>query len=607
MTGESTRRKKTVLSILARRWRELAGFALLFRMLESLLLAPAAALAGKWLLGRTVLDSTALVSFLLSPRGVVALALAAIAALTIRLTEHAGLSVLVFGAIDDRRVSSRQALRLVWRHVVKLVRISARFAGAGLLTLVPLLVVAGAFAARLLSRRDVNYYLKLRPPEFIVAGVVIGAVALATAAVLLSLVVRWRWAVQVVLFQKVDARRAFAESAALTRGLRGRLTLVLIGVTLLSLVLGAAASVLGDRCTSVALGVMEQSVRSLAISFGVLLVLRAIIGAGCSFLGSAVDAGVFTSLYRRRLAAVGGEASFPNAADAGQPAPARWLPAALSAGLLAVAAGGAWIAVEAIPDERAITIHAHRGVTTHAPENTLAAARDAIAASADYLETDVQLSRDGVIVVSHDSDFSRLGGVATKVWDLTYDEIRAIPLGSRAAPEYRNESAPTFDALLAETNGRIKLNIELKYYGDHQPDLARKVVDALRARRMLDQVVIQCLEYEPLLEVRRFAPDVPVGYLLSFNAREPSRLDVDFLSVEQNRLDRSFILQAQRRGQQVYGWTVNTAKDMERLFDLGIDGVITDQSALARKTLDEYLNRTKPERALRRVRSWLAD
>ena len=105
--------------------------------------------------------------------------------------------------------------------------------------------------------------------------------------------------------------------------------------------------------------------------------------------------------------------------------------------------------------------------------------------------------------------------------------------------------------ICSRTKGRIKLNIELKYYGDHQPGLARKVVEALRRHGMLDQVLIQCLEYEPLLEVRQLAPQVPIGYLLSFNARKPSRLDVNFLSVEQNRLDRTFLLNAHRRGQQV--------------------------------------------------------
>jgi len=597
--------KSSDFSIIGQRWRELAGFALLFRMVESLLFAPLAALAGKWLLGRTVLDSTALVSFLLSPRGFVALTMAAVAALTIRLTEHAGLSAIFYGALEGRRVSSRQALRLVCAHLLTLIRVSARFVGVGFLTALPLLAVAGGFAARLLPRHDVNYYLKLRPPEFIAAVVVIGVVALITTAVLLSLVVRWRWVVQAVLFLGKERREAFVESAALTRGRRWKLAGVLACVVLVSLALGLLASLLGDACSALMLGVLGHSTASLAISFGALLLQRTVIGAACTFLGSCVDAGVFTSLYRRRVAGLGIQASLPGApeaeAESSRVIRAPWLAAGLLVGLLAFAAAAAWLALDAIPGERPISIHAHRGVWSNSPENTLAAARDAIAAGADYMETDVQLSRDDVIVVVHDSDFSRLGGVAKKVWDLTYDEIRAIPLGGS------REVSPTLDALLGEVKGRIKLNIELKYYGDHQPGLARKVVQAIRRQGMLDQVVIQSLEYEPLLEVRQLAREVPVGYLLSFNAREPSRLNVNFLSVEHNRLDRRFLLNARRSGQQVYAWTVNTSGDMQRLFDLGIDGLITDQSALARKTLEEYLNRPKTERALRRVQSWLAN
>jgi glycerophosphoryl diester phosphodiesterase len=254
-----------------------------------------------------------------------------------------------------------------------------------------------------------------------------------------------------------------------------------------------------------------------------------------------------------------------------------------------------------------VSIHAHRGVWTEAPENTLAATRAAIAAGADYLETDIQLSKDGVPVVVHDSDFSRLAGVAKKVWELTYDEIRAIPLGRNSAPEFRNEVTPTFDALLTETNGRIKVNIELKYYGGHWPGLAQKVIEAVRSHGMLDQVLIQSLEYEPLLEVRRLAPEVPVGYLLSFNAREPSRLKVDFLSVEQHRLDYRFVRKAHQRGQQVYAWTVDTVEGMQRQLDLGVDGIITNQPALARKTFNEYGGRPRLERFASQIRTWLAD
>lgn len=595
--------KNTVLPSILQRWRELLGFALLFRFLESLLFAPMVALVGKLLLGHTVLDSTAVVSFLLSPRGFLALTLAAVTALSIRLTEHAGLSAIIFGAFDGRRVSSREALRLIWRHLLILVRLSARFAGVAFLTVLPLLAVAGWFARHLLSKHDINYYLKLRPPEFIAAVGVIGIVAVLSMAVLLWFAVRWRWVVQVVLFQGRTPSEAFSESASLARGLAWKVAGALAGVVMVSLLLGLAALLLGDFFASLLLGETGRSPVWLAVSFGALLLLRTICSAVCTFVGSCVDAGVFTLLYLRRLASLGVQPSFPGtiATTAARGAPPRWLPAALVVGLTSFAAATIWLALDGIQDERSITIHAHRGVWATAPENTLAAVREAIAARADYLETDVQLSKDGVPVIVHDSDFSRLGGVAKKVWELTYDEIRAIPLGG--GPHF----SPTLEDLLTETKGRIKLNVELKYYGDHQPGLARKVVEALRKQGMLDQAVIQCLEFDPLLEVRRLAPEVPIGYLLSFNARQPSRLSVDFLSVEQNRLDRRFLHQSHRSGQQVYAWTVNSNQDMQRLFDLGVDGIITDQSALARKTLDEYNSRSKSERAVRRVRSWLAD
>ena len=94
------------------------------------------------------------------------------------------------------------------------------------------------------------------------------------------------------------------------------------------------------------------------------------------------------------------------------------------------------------------------------------------------------------------------------------------------------------------------------------------------------------------------------------NARDRERLErleVDFLSVEQNRVDRRFIYRAHLRGQRVYAWTVNQAEEMTRLLDLGVDGLITDQVTLARTTVDTYLARPKTDRNIRRIRAWLAN
>jgi glycerophosphoryl diester phosphodiesterase len=351
---------------------------------------------------------------------------------------------------------------------------------------------------------------------------------------------------------------------------------------------------------------------SLAISFGVIVLLRTLIGAGVTALGACVDAAVFTAFYRRRRRELGGEPA-PTIVEAEKssrlvlPGWAKGVAVSLVLGLLAVAGVSVALAADALRHEGPITVTAHRGAHRQAPENTAAAIREAVAARADYAEIDVQLSKDGVLVVTHDSDFSRLAGVAKKVWDLTYAEIRAIPLGANAAPEFRNEPAPTFDEVLALARDKIRLNIELKYYGDHQPRLAERVVEALQARQVTNQVIIQCLEYEPLMEVRRLAPAIRVGYLMSVNAAHPGRLKVNFLGAELNRVTGAFVQAAHRRGQRVHVWTVDAPADMERMIDLGVDDLITNEPEEALRRVRGYEALTPPERILRRVHAWLTD
>jgi glycerophosphoryl diester phosphodiesterase len=379
----------------------------------------------------------------------------------------------------------------------------------------------------------------------------------------------------------------------------------------LLLVLLFAAAGLQQLAVWLLLRVAGSGGLSLAVSFGVIVLLRTLIGAVVTSLGACADAAVFTAFYRRRRRALGGEPALTVVEQEKTsllmlPAWAKGFVSALVLGLLAAAGVSVALAVDALRHEGPITVTAHRGVHRQAPENTVAAIHEAIGVGADYAEIDVQLSKDGVLVVTHDSDFSRMAGVAKKVWDLTYAEIRAIPLGAKAAPEFRNEPAPTFDEVLTIARDRIRLNIELKYYGDHQPRLAERVVEAVRAHQMTKQVIVQCLEYEPLLVVRRLAPDIPVGYLMSVNAAHPGRLKVNFLGAELNRATGAFIQAAHRRGQQVHVWTVDAPADMERMIDLGVDDLITNEPEEALRRVRAYEGLNAYERTLRRVHAWLA-
>ncbi len=589
----------------AYRW-DFVAFSVLFRLLESLLFAPLAGLAGQVLTGQRVVDSTALVSFALSPRGFAVLLLGAVSFLLIRLVEHAGLSVVAWGALEEKKVAPLAALRYIGARLITLIQICGQFVVFGLVVTAPVLLVAAFFAKPLLARHDINYYLAERPTEFMTAAVIIGIVAAVFGLVGLWGIVRWRWAVQASLFENATAPQAFRISAKVTRAVQPKMLAGTLASTLFSAALGLLASAIGSALTNVTLDRINFATLSLAIALPLLLAMRAIVGGVATLIGSCADAGYFTALYYETRGRDGAALTLraPATGSSGKrlPAPVRIAAAVTVAIIVGFCVLGAVIAAQSVRAERPIAISAHRGSTEHSPENSLAAVREAIDDGADYVETDVQMTKDGALVMNHDSDFSRVAGIARKVSDLTLNEIRAMSLGGPG----RGESIPTLDEFLAACHGHIKVNLELKFYGERPADMARKVVDSIARNNMQGQVLVQCLEYEPLLEVRALAPDIPIGYLMSVNARRPARLDVNFLSVEQKRVTRRFVMQAHRRGQDVHLWTVNKAEEMERAFDLGVDGIITDQSALAFQLRQEYLALTSPERIARRIKAWLA-
>jgi glycerophosphoryl diester phosphodiesterase len=594
--------------MLAQFWkhrRPLLAFALAFQLLENLLFAPAMGFLGRALEGRPVVDSTELVSFFLSPRGFLILFLAATIWLTIRLVEHAGLSSLVLGSIEGRNFRLAGTFGWLAAQMPRLAAVGARLVGWILVLLAPFGVAAGLIARPLLAKHDINYYLASHPSEFVTAAAVLGILAAATLAVGLWLLVRWRLVVQACVFDRREGGDAFREAAQLSRGVRWPLLGRCLAVLALLLGLMLAAAALQQFAVWLALHIGQAGRISLALSLLGVLLLRTGIGAVVTALGACVEAIVFTNFYRQRRLAAGGQPVLPAIQEkatepSSPPVSARLLVAGVVVALVIAAGVSVALAADALRNQGPTLVTAHRGGHHHAPENTAAAIREAIAAGAQFAEIDVQLSKDGVLVVTHDSDFSRMAGVAKKVWDLTYSEIRAIPLGAK------NEPAPTFDEVLNIARDHIGLNIELKYYGDHQPHLAERVIEAIRAHQMTNQVVIQCLDYEPLMEVRRLAPEIPVGYLMSLNATRPGRLEVDFLSVQLGRVTGAFVRAAHRRGQAVHVWTVDKPEDMERMIAVGADALITNEPAEALRLVQEYKSLGQSERTLRQVHAWLS-
>ncbi|MGB5717222.1 MAG: glycerophosphodiester phosphodiesterase, partial [Gammaproteobacteria bacterium] len=257
---------------------------------------------------------------------------------------------------------------------------------------------------------------------------------------------------------------------------------------------------------------------------------------------------------------------------------------------------GHWL-VDGIQIKDRVTVVAHRGAAGKAPENTLASIRAAIADASDWLEIDVQETADGEVIVIHDSDFMNLAGVDLKVWDATLEQLRDIDVGSWFDPRFSAERVPTLVEVLEAARGKAHVVIELKYYG-HDQQLEQRVVDIVEQMGMADEVAIMSLKYEGVQKIRALRPDWRIGLLSATAIGDLASLDVDFLAVATGMATPGFVRHSHEQGKQVFVWTVNDAVSLSRMMSLGVDGVITDEPALAREVIEERADLNPAERLL---------
>jgi glycerophosphoryl diester phosphodiesterase len=221
--------------------------------------------------------------------------------------------------------------------------------------------------------------------------------------------------------------------------------------------------------------------------------------------------------------------------------------------------------------------------------------RKAIESRADYAEMDVQLTADGVVVLLHDSDLKRVAGVSQRLADLSYDEVRQLDVGSWFGPAFAGERVPTLVEVINLCRGKIRLNIELKFFG---PDrrLAQTVADIVREQDFESNCLVTSLNYDALREVKRHNSRLRTGLIVAHALGDVSRLEVDAVSVRADFLSNELLRAAHRHGREVHVWTVNDARQMAQLIKRGVDNIITSDPDLAIGVRDEWANLTETER-----------
>jgi glycerophosphoryl diester phosphodiesterase len=144
---------------------------------------------------------------------------------------------------------------------------------------------------------------------------------------------------------------------------------------------------------------------------------------------------------------------------------------------------------------------------------------------------------------------------------------------------------------------RVRLNIELKYYG-HDDRLEQHVVELVDKHQMQSDVVIMSLEYDGIQEMRSIRPDWKIGLLSAVAVGDLTKLDADFLAVNLGLASRAFVRSAHRSGKEVYVWTVNDPITMSAMMGRGVDSIITDEPALARSVRQQRAGMSPVERLL---------
>lgn len=232
------------------------------------------------------------------------------------------------------------------------------------------------------------------------------------------------------------------------------------------------------------------------------------------------------------------------------------------------------------------TVMAHRGLSADAPENTLYAFSDAISVGADFIELDVQQTRDGVLVVMHDSNLKRTTGVNKDIWDVDYADIQNLDAGSWFDPAYANARIPTLEETLQFVDKRAKLNIEIKPTKHGSDTLEQDVAELITQYQYTDACYVTSFSYGSLKKVKEANPEIRTGYLMSVAYGQFYSLKyADAFSLNKVFVTSQVVNAAHQQGKQIFAWTVNSMSEVRSLCNLHVDSIITDDPVMVQNVI----------------------
>lgn len=243
-------------------------------------------------------------------------------------------------------------------------------------------------------------------------------------------------------------------------------------------------------------------------------------------------------------------------------------------------------------------IWAHRGASgwdkQYAPENTMPAFERAIKMGADGIETDVQLTKDGVLVLAHDETIDRVSDGSGWIKDYTLKELRGFSF-SKTHPEFGKVEIPTLEdllCLLQDTD--LELNLELKSGVLYYEGLEEKTADLVHQMGMDERVIYSSFSHYSVKKAMDYCNakgygshyGVLSGRLIGNAAKYVQGLGADAYHPPVAEMQENVLKACHEKGLKVHLWTIDMKSEIKRWADAGADAIITDCPDSGRRVVD---------------------
>ena len=601
---------KHVLRAFRRNWKLFLGIHIGVNFFSLLVLTPIFSLLMGWLIlvsGYRALSDEDILLFALSPLGLMVIVLGTALYAIVVVFQQAAMIIAGYSASARQRTHLPKLLRYLAGKSWPLFGLAVQMILRTVLLVAPFIAVVFLIYQRYLTEFDINYYLQDRPAEFWLASGLMLLTLLAVAGILLRVFSGWVLALPLLLLDHERPAHALLKSRQASVAMRLPISLTLLSLFLVHTGLFSLASMLTDLGVDGVVILAGESLKVMAYLLGGLVALWLLSSLAIAFFSNSVLG--LAILYMYSTLTRNPADSFPGELNQvvveghrGYLSPAKIVVFSL---VVSIVAGFAisWMMNRLDLDTRTAII-AHRGASMDAPENTLAAIELAITQGADWVEIDVQETREGEVVVIHDRDLKKMGGVGLGVFDSTLAEIQSVDIGSRKGAMFQDQRIPTLQQALALCKDRIKVLIELKFYG-REEKLEALVAEIVDAAGMQDQIRVMSLDYAGIQKMKSLRPDWQVGLLSSVALGDLTRLNADFFAVNARFANRAFIRRSHQRSRDVMVWTVNDPISMSAMMSKGVDGIITDVPALASSVRSERMQLETHERIMIQLASLL--